>query len=80
MTIKQSCMKHAYTYYPIISYIYKELDLFDKLEIEFALEEDSTLMEEYSELKEGLATLPDVQFSPPKKSIDTILAYSRNLD
>lgn len=80
MTFKQSCMKHAYTFYPIISYIYKELDLFDKLEIEFALDEDSTLMEEYSELKEGFKTLPDVRFSPSKKSIDNILAYSQNMD
>ncbi|MBK9737279.1 MAG: hypothetical protein IPO92_20945 [Saprospiraceae bacterium] len=70
-------MKHNYTDVQLISFLYNECDLFEKLEIEFAMEDDSTLMETYAEMKQGLKVLPSVLFSPKKSSIDAILAYSK---
>jgi hypothetical protein len=69
-------MTHTYTDQQIIRFIYSECDLFEKLEMEFAMEDDSTLLETYHELKEGFDALPRVTFSPRKSSIDAILAYS----
>jgi hypothetical protein len=70
-------MEHDYTYYPVIPYIYNELDLFARLEFEFALEEDSRLLEEYRDLISGYHHLPKVTFSPNKSTLDKVLAYSR---
>jgi hypothetical protein len=69
-------MAHGYTENQIIKFIYKECDLFEKLEMEFAMEEDSTLMESYESLLMGYKSLPKITFSPKKSSIDAILAYS----
>ena len=69
-------MKHYYTPNHIILYIYRELDLFSKLEFEFALEDDSTLLEDYHSLKVGFDRLPKVTFSPSRSVTDRILAYS----
>jgi hypothetical protein len=69
-------MAHNYTENHIIQFIYKECDLFEKLEMEFAMDEDSTLMESYESLMKGYKSLPKVTFSPKKSSIDAILAYS----
>jgi len=70
-------MKHAYTEQNIIRFIYKECDLFEKLELEFALEDDSTLMNSYRELYLGYKALPKVLFKPKKRTIENILAYSK---
>ena len=70
-------MKHNYTDVQLISFLYNECDLFQKLEIEFAMEDDSTLMETYTEMKQVLKVLPDVLFSPKKSCIDAILSYSK---
>lgn len=69
-------MTNAYTENNIVRFIYKECDLFERLEIEFALEEDSTLLTTYSHLKSGFQALPEVIFSPKKKTVDAILKYS----
>lgn len=73
-------MKHDYTTNPIILYIYKELDLFSKLELEFAMEDDSTLLENYNFIRKGFDSLPKVTFSPSRKSLDSILAYSQSVE
>lgn len=69
-------MTHGYTENQIIQFIYKECDLFEKLEMEFAMEDDSTLLESYKELMQGFDTLPQVKFSPKRSTLDMILAYS----
>jgi hypothetical protein len=69
-------MEHKYTSLQLISYLYHECDLFTKLEIEFAMEDDSTLHEDYLAMNEVKKSLPKVTFQPSKKSIDNILAYS----
>ena len=73
-------MKHDYTANSIILYIYKELDLFSKLELEFAMEEDSTLLKNYNFLRKGFDSLPKVTFSPSRQSLDRILAYSQSVE
>lgn len=70
-------MTHTYTDQQIIKFIYKECDLFEKLEMEFAMEDDSTLLESYHEFKKGFDALPRVTFRPRKSSLEAILAYSR---
>lgn len=69
-------MEHNYTSYPIIPYIYNELDLFSRLEFEFALDEDSSLANDYSSLMVGYNNMPRVVFSPKKSTLEKILAYS----
>ncbi len=70
-------MIHTYTNSQIIQFIYKELDLFTRLEMEFAMEDDSTLMDTYQEYLLASQLLPDVHFTPRTSSIDKILQYSR---
>lgn len=70
-------MAQLYTKNNIVQIIYQELDLFSKLEMEFAMDEDSTLMEYYDYLKKGYNTLPNITFSPRKSLINSILEYSR---
>jgi len=69
-------MKHAYTEEHLIRFMYKECDIFEKLEIEFAMEDDSTLLDSYHSLLETRQLLPGVLFSPSKKTINKVLAYS----
>lgn len=72
-------MIHTYTENQVIQFIFREVDLFTRLEMEFAMEDDSTLLETYHELLETKQSLPDVRFSPSAKSINRILEYSRSL-
>ncbi len=76
-TLKIECMTHNYTDFITISYLYNELDLFSKLEYEFALDEDSSLAESYELLNEGRDLLPEITLSPKLSVIESILAYSR---
>ncbi|MBK9256530.1 MAG: hypothetical protein IPM42_13665 [Saprospiraceae bacterium] len=69
-------MKHAYTEEQLIRFMYKECDIFEKLEIEFAMEDDSTLMNSYQKLLHGIQALPGVKFGPSKSTINNILKYS----
>lgn len=70
-------MKHNYTDFTTIYYLYNELDLFSKLEYEFALDEDSTLVESFENMSEGRDILPEISLSPKLSVIESILAYSR---
>ncbi|MEZ4910531.1 MAG: hypothetical protein R2774_06685 [Saprospiraceae bacterium] len=70
-------MTQHYTYQDILKYYFKECDLFQRLELEFAMAEDSSLMAESIEIKESLHLLPRVTFSPRKAVLDAILEYSK---
>ncbi|MBC7885669.1 MAG: hypothetical protein H7X99_09355 [Saprospiraceae bacterium] len=70
-------MTHYYTENHLIRFIYKECDLFEKLEMEFAMEDDSTLMQTYDDMLTSFHMLPKVLFSPKKSAIDAILEYSK---
>jgi hypothetical protein len=69
-------MTHAYTDNQIIQFIYKECDLFQRLEMEFAMEDDSTLMETHDYFRNALNELPKVHFNPRKETVNRILQYS----
>lgn len=70
-------MIQRYTDFDLLKYYYKELDLFHRLEMEFAMENDSMLIEDYLKIQSTLSHLPRVTFSPNKKVIDNVLAYSK---
>lgn len=70
-------MTQHYTYQDILKYYFKECDLFSRLELEFAMAEDSTLMQECEEINASLQLLPKVTFSPRKSVLDAILEYSK---
>lgn len=63
----------------LIRYLYNEADLFEKLEVEHALETDSDTMKLFKKLKEGISQLPKAKFFPSQASIDKILFASRNI-
>jgi len=71
-------MPQMYTEENFIKLLYGEADLFDKLELEFALEEDSTLEKHHTALMEVFEALPPLSYSPSEKTIQQILAYSSN--
>lgn len=70
-------MDQIYTELKLIQFIYGESDLFETLEIEFALEEDYFLRERYYELLEETEILNAACLKPSDFSIQNILAYSR---
>ena len=71
-------MVHTYTEELLLRLLYNEFDLFDKLEFEFALEDDSTLMEVYEDFAETKEALSQILISPRKSVTDKILSYSQN--
>ena len=77
--LKINYMTQVSTPNQLVRLAYGELPVLERLETEFALEENYPLREQYTELKEALAVLPKVTVQPAQTSIDVILAYSRNV-
>jgi hypothetical protein len=71
------CMAHNYTQNHLLLLYYREIDLFTRLEMEFAMEDDSTLAEAYHVLREDISRFPTCSFRPRKEITDQILAYSK---
>lgn len=71
------CMAHNYTKNHLILLYYREIDLFTRLEMEFAMEDDSTLAHNYQNLCEDISQLPKCGFIPRREITDKILAYSK---
>lgn len=71
------CMAHNYTKNHLILLFYREIDLFTRLEMEFAMEDDSTLSEDYKALCDDMSHLPKLSFGPRREVTDRILAYSK---
>lgn len=69
-------MKHNYTPNMLVKLIYGETDIFETLELENSIENDSKLKSMYLSLKNGFRRFPKVKFSPQKRSIENILFYS----
>ena len=70
-------MKQNYTQNDLVSYIYDELDILEKLEIEDSIENDWSLKNAYNELMEGFNQLPKLRFRPSLSSIANILQHSK---
>jgi len=70
-------MKQCYTEETLVKFIYGECDLFERLEMENALEENLCLRENFDELFKSYKTLPKVKFAPQKATIDSILKHGK---
>ncbi len=70
-------MAKSYTTTTLIKLLYNELGIFSKLEIEDAIENDTSLAEEYNMLKASISSLPKVKFFPKVQSVENILVFSR---
>lgn len=72
-------MAEIYTYQKnmLVKFIYGECDLFETLEVEHALQEDKAFKAEFLRLKNTLAVLKNTSYSPSKKSMNVITAYSK---
>ena len=71
-------MKHSYTQNDLVSYIYKEKTVSERLAIQEALRTDWDLKTSYDELVEGYNALPKIRFRPSLSSVKKLLKYSSN--
>ncbi len=69
-------MTHDYTPNMLVKLIYGETDLFQTLEIEDAIENNSELKTMFFDLKNGFKKLPKVTFSPSNAAIQNIMFHS----
>ena len=69
-------MKQTYTEEKLIQFIYGECDILERLEIQDAIENDIFLKDSYLSLLDAYKLLPKVKFSPSKRTIEKIIAYS----
>ena len=68
-------MKQCYTEEKLIQLIYGECDIFERLEIEDALQNDLCLKGNYDEIYKSYHEMPKVKFSPKRSTINNILMY-----
>jgi len=71
-------MTHNYTPELLIKYIYGETDIADKLELEYALENNAQMRAQYLDILNSYKNVPKVAFSPKRSTIDNILNYSKS--
>ena len=71
-------MTQVSTQHQLLRYAYGELPLLDRLETEFAIEEQREVREGYEELQASLRELPRVTFRPATATLKAVLRYSRN--
>ena len=73
------CMEEIYTENALVRYLYKESDLFERLEIEDALENDHRLFQLFLRLKKTKNNLSPLALIPSVSSLQNILNYSAAL-
>ncbi|MCB0685480.1 MAG: hypothetical protein KDC53_03110 [Saprospiraceae bacterium] len=71
-------MTQNYTLNDLVRLVYHETSLRQEEELLEEISYDFELAEEYEMLKNASRELPKVTFSPSKKTLDSILDYSRN--
>jgi len=69
-------MELSFTQSDLIRYIYKEVTINEKLQIEQALKSDFALYEMYAESKAAYDELPRVKFNPSTSVLQSIMKYS----
>jgi len=69
-------MEKTYTQNQIVRFIYKDAPALECMEIEHAIQEDSTLWKEYRGLMKAFKRLPKVSFLPSKSVIQDLMVYS----
>lgn len=70
-------MTHNYTPELLINYVYGELDIADRFELEYALENNANIRAQYLDILKSYKSIPRVMFSPQKSNINNILNYSK---
>lgn len=70
-------MKHVFTSQDLIAYLYSEVSIVRRLAIQDALRSDPALAMELEELRISKQQFPQVRFTAPKRSLQSILNYSR---
>jgi hypothetical protein len=60
----------------LLKYLYKETDLFETLEVEYAIEDNNAVKKEFKKLKKMHLLLSSLQFTPSNNCINNILNYS----
>ena len=71
-------MTHNYTPELLIKYVYGETDIADRLELEYALENNAPLRAQYLDILNSYRNVPKVAFSPKKSTLENILNYSKS--
>ncbi len=71
-------MKHNYTEEQLVQYIYGDVSITEKFEIENAIENDEYLALDYKTLYSAYKLLPKAMFAPKQITITNVLKYSQN--
>lgn len=71
-------MIKTFTQDDLVRYIYKETSSEENKEIEQALLFDKALSDEFAELSSVVQSLDGIEVAPSKRSVETILSYSRS--
>ncbi|WP_235298493.1 hypothetical protein [Portibacter marinus] len=69
-------MMQSYTELDLLRFIYKEVEVCEYFEMDFAINEDPNLHNDYEALKATVDQLPKVKFEPSAISIQNILGYA----
>ena len=71
-------MKQNFTPEDLVSYLYAEISLADRLAVKDALRRDPVLARELERLRSGKLQFPKVKFNASERSRQSILNYSRS--
>jgi len=71
-------MEQTYTDFTMIRLIYGETDILERLEIEDAIENNSSLRHTFQKLYYSYRSLPKVLFRPSRLVVESILNFSTN--
>lgn len=70
-------MKQNYFSNKLLKLFYSELDLFQRLETEYAISQDASIQKEWKNMSNQLKEISKLSYEPSKKSVDSIIAYSK---
>lgn len=70
-------MMQTYTEEDLIRFIYREVEICEYFEIDYAVTNDQNLKEEYQSLKETVDLFPKFAFGPSENSLANILNYNK---
>lgn len=71
-------MKQNFTPEDLMAYLYDETSLAQRLATQDALRRDPVLAQELEQLRRSKRRFPKVKFTAPKRSLQSILNYSRS--
>ena len=69
-------MKHQFTTFDLVRYLYQEVSYLERIAIEKALKSDKVLATEFDQLQMGADILDELELAPSALSIQNILNHS----